>query len=365
MGGAARPGPPAEGVVWIRGHRLRDARALAGRRLVDVANGVMHLATLSRLETHGRKAIPFTVAVALVQRLGIPVHAQASPGTWARALVDQAVVFLEQSRIEDLLRALRLRDLVVAPIPAATNIEAQILTAWAQWLSGDPQDPDHMRSLQTRAHECGAIRPALWAEVFEAVMRARAGDTDKALRIAADAATVAEHDGEPADVLVARAAWGRLKAKQGIPEDGLAIVNAVCSWMPASSPYGRARFLYVRGLLEAVTGRAADAEGTLRSATAAAVIVPNLLLAAYTEAVLAMVYEDRGEADGADAASLRSARYYANMGKVREAMGVLTHALKRVRRIPADEIEGIDEPIGASLSERTGERGLLDGALTR
>jgi hypothetical protein len=365
MGGAARPEPLVEALVWIRGHRLRDVRAAAGRRLVDVANGIMHAATLSRLETHGRKAIPLAVAVALVQRLGIPIQTQVSPSTWARALVDQAVAFLEQSRIDELLRALWLRDLVVVPIPAATSIEAQILTAWAEWLLGDPQDPDHMRTLQNRARESGAVRPALWAEVFEAVMRARAGDTDTAVRIAADAATVAEHDGEPADVLVARAAWGRLTAKQGIPENGLAIVNAVCSWVSASTPYGQARFLYVRGLLEAVAGRTTDAEGTLRSATKAAVIVPNLLLAAYTEAVLAKVYESRGEADGADAASLRSARYYANMGRVREAMGVLTHALARVRRLPADEIEGSEEPIVASLPERTGDRGILDGALTR
>ncbi len=128
-GGAARPEPLAEILVWIRGQRLRDARTAAGRRLVDVTSGIMHAATLSRLETHGRKAIPLAVAVALVQRLGIPIRAQISPDIWPRAVVDQAVVFLEQSRVAELLRSLRLRDLVVAPIPAATNVEAQVLTA--------------------------------------------------------------------------------------------------------------------------------------------------------------------------------------------------------------------------------------------
>ncbi len=349
--------------VYIRGERLRHVREAAGLRLEDVAEPVMHFSTLSRLETHGMQRLRLSTVCELIRQFGIHVQPTVCPAAWARAITDQAMELYIRGELRRALWALELHALVVEPVPPVVRIEAEILKTWVRWLLGEPGEPSRMADLRARAHECGAARAPLWALIFEADMRTRLGDSANGLRSIAEANSVAEHDGEPIDRLCARAAWGRMIAQHGQPEQGLELLNHHRA-DPSDRPlaYGRARVTHARGLLQAAAKQYGAAIASLRDSATTALLIPNPLLAAYAEWALVNVYDVVNDAEKTDAAAVRAARLFLKAGRPAEAWQVFGHAVKR-ESLPSHESLVIEwGPCGAGDPIRYDESRSLTSA---
>lgn len=340
--------------ILIRSERLREARLAAGLRLANAVGGMMSVPTLSRLEAAGRKHVPFSVVAALVRHLGIPLPADVSPQTWARSVIDQGIAFLERGRFGAALRTFRLRDLLVEPAEQAAEAEARVLEEWASWHCGSAWGAERMRDLGVSARDSGVIRAWIWAGLCEGIVCDRVGNPERAEAVVANVARVAEWDGGPVDILCARAAWGRLLARLGKADFGLEVVNASAALWDRGTLYGQARLLHARGMLHACAAQMEEARDALRASAEAAMEIQNPLLAAYAEHALADLYEADGEIEAADAAAMRAVAWYLEEGMKREALGVLSNALKRHVYIPMTVLETL--PLRAIAVEQGGCR---------
>ncbi|GEM_PF-2629721 len=339
--------------VWIRGDRLRDARASVGLRLADVAGDAMSVQALSRLETSGTKALPFSVVVGLVRNAGILLPGTVTPRTWTHDVLDHALLWLQRGRFDRVLHTLRVRDLL-GPVDRRTEIAALVLEEWARWHCGGEWRPGRMRLLRADAREAGAVRPWLWAGVFESAMHDRNGTPEQATDVVVSALPVAEREGEPLDVLCVRAAAGRLFARQELPAPGLEIVNAVEGVWDRGTPFGQARLLYSRGVLYGVAGELGRAKDALWHSSEIAMEIPNPMLAAQAERALMEIHEAQGECDAADAAATRAAMWFMEAGMKQEAREVLKQALRGRVYVPLSAIEALS---GAAICvERGGYR---------
>ncbi len=322
------PGFPVDDIVWVRGIRLREAREAARLKLIDVSQNIMSPANLSRIERHDRYRLPLTALVALGRRLGLVLEDTTRPHTWACAVANNAIERIKQWRFSEAVRVLHLRDTVLSPVELLTEVRAQILEEWARAHCGYAERPHVIHQLGLQAQKIGALREAVWTEVFKAEMHDHAGNRERALAILPHAARDADRIGETVDILCTRAAWARILLKDGRLTRALEALQEVATIAESTLGYGQARFLHACGLLHIESGQLEAAEQILRRAVMAASGIPNYRLAGAAERALANVYELRRDTERADAALIRAASLFTQAGDSHDAAEMISSALR-------------------------------------
>jgi len=315
--------------VWIKGTRLREAREAAHLRLADVAGGIMSPGNLSRIERHERYRLPLSAMASLGRRLGLVLGNDLDSQVWARAAGGIAIDLLSQWRFSEALSVLRLRDAVVTSEDPVTELQAQILGAWARTRCGQPARPDVLHDLGMQARERGAPRQAVWAGVLEAELHDHAGDGDRALAMFRDTIKEADRAGTAVDILCARAAGARHYLKREEFTRGLASLHDIAGDADPTPGYGQARVLHARGLLSAQAGLLQDAVEALHAAARAAAEIRNYRMAGTVERDLAGVYDRLGETEKADATLVRAASLFTQAGDSHDAAAMISNALRR------------------------------------
>jgi len=315
--------------VWIKGTRLREAREAAHLRLADVAGGIMSPANLSRIERHERYRLSLSALASLGRRLGLTLGDDLDSQVWARAAGGTAIDLLSQWRFSEALRVLRLRDTVVTSEDPVTELQAQLLGAWARTRCGQPARPEALRELGMQARERGAPKQAIWAGLLEAEIREHAGDGDRARTMFRDTIVEADRVGTAVEILCARAACARHYLKTDEFARGLAVLHDLAGGADSTPGYGRARVLHARGLLSAGAGLLHDAVEALHGAARAAAEIRNYRMAGTVERDLAGVYDRLGETEKADATLVRAASLFTQAGDSHDAAATISNALRR------------------------------------
>lgn len=319
---------------------MRQSRELAHLRLVDVAGSTLDVSTLSRLERKETGLLPVWLVTMLLRRLGAPLECPASPTAWGRTILAQALSFLVRGQPAPLLRTLLLRDLLVVPMDARTEITAQVLQEYARWQVEGTWRPQVMGGLKETARRGHSMAAWLWAGIFEGMAHEEAGDAKRAEAAYSLAAWAAAPVSRCLPRVCAIAELARALAQQGKTGDGRAVLARTQHLVAHAPPFGRARWLLADGMVHAGRGETEAAVEALRRSAATALGIPNPFLAAEAESILSSVYLSRGDLDRADAAAARAAALYFHVGRRDKAARMLEDTLVRRGSGAAPESRG-------------------------
>lgn len=319
----------ARHLVRIRGARLRQSRERAHLRLVDVAGSTLDVSTLSRLERKETALLPVWLVTTLLRRLGAPLECPTRPGAWSRIILAHATESLVRGQFSSLLRTLLLRDLLVIPLDARTEITAQVFQEYARWQVERNWCPEAMRCLKERARENHAMAAWLWAGVLEGMAHEEAGDLDHALEAFSQGARAAAAVSRCLPRLCAIADLARVLALKGRIAEGRALLTRTQRLAANAQLFGRARWFHADGLVHALQGATELAVAALRRSAATALEIPNPFQAAEAESTLSTVCRLQGDHDRADAAVARAAALYFQAGRGEKAAKMLEGTLVR------------------------------------